>query len=83
MLIASRNAVVDSRGLYASTITRKYVVSSSSVETAEKYVVNRIVDSDNPNLLNYIWEGTTSVASNCIQDYFWNYLNHALNKYTG
>ena len=79
MQIASRNAVVDSRGLYASTITRKYVVSPGSVETAEKYVVEQqfgttsaiqikrlLVDNFGKDLIINVWD---------------NYISDKLNNY--
>ena len=83
MQIASRNAVVDSRGLYASTITRKYVVSPGSVETAEKYVVEQQFGTTTEKqaeklifenlgkdiFINYIWD-------KFIQDNLNNYVNN-------
>ena len=74
MLIASRNAVVDSRGLYASTITRKYVVSPGSVETAEKYVFERQFDDTIYKQVNYLpW----NVFQNMVSSWVWdNYLKN-------
>ena len=68
MQIASRNAVVDSRGLYASTITRKYVVSPGSVETAEKYVVEQQFGSTTSE---NVWKGVTTFAQSEVSDWLW------------
>ena len=70
MQIASRNAVVDQRGIYVTDISRKYVVSRGSINTAEKYLVETELGTTIGNqikkilvnsfgkdiLINFIWQ---------------------------
>ena len=80
MLIASRNAVVDSKGLYASTITRKYVVSPGSVETAEKYVVEQQFGTTNAIQIKRLL--VDNFGKDLIISYVWdNYISDKLNNY--
>lgn len=68
MQIASRNAVIDSKGFYATSVTTKYLAYEGSSNTASKYVVNRMVRSQNPSKKDYFRKLFYSSLDNKIQD---------------
>ena len=78
--IASKNAVIDSKGFYTTTISTKYVAYEGSSNTVSRYVINRMVNSQNPSKKIFILKGCRNILDSLMQDCIWEERNNLLIK---
>ena len=69
--IPIKNIISDSRGFYTTSLPQKYVISKESKVTAERYVVNRVVGSENPGTMDYVGKISMSVFDSEMQSWIW------------
>lgn len=74
---------MDQRGFYSTTLysTQKYVVTRDSSKPVGKYVIDELVENDNPTKKDYLEKFIKSYAEDFSLNYLfnhfkWSYLNN-------